>query len=526
MRYENLSNLNISRAVEELNSYLVTTNLAKEDCVRCTLAIEEVLLHYQANFGEETPFLLHCGIKWGKMQFSLTIRGVAYNPFEQEEDEDYPSIIHSLMERMGLFPGWKYIGGKNVISMSIHKVQSSPLKKLGLSIVAAFVIYAITLLLPEYVGEWIYNYVVVSLSEVFTGILSAVAGPIIFCSITCSICDMGDVATFGKIGKRIIIAFVSATSVLTVLSCFWLVFIYPPGEGTMQSGDAFYEIYMMILDVIPTNILGCFVDNSPMQIVTLAIVAGCSLLALQKSSPDLIAVMKQTNGILQYVMENISANIHILVFLSGLGILLSNQVSMLLDAYLLLIYLVIAIVVATCYSIGKVCMKTGVSPLLLIRKLAPTFLIGLTTASSAAAFSTSIKKCKENLGISPGLANFGVPFGQVIYKPSFAIFFGVLGFYMYDAYNLEGSISMILMLLFLCVILSIALPTIPGGALIVISILFLQLGIPDEGLTLAIIILTIYDFPATAINCASLQMELLCTAKKLDLLDESILKSK
>lgn len=527
MKYTDLSNVHIGKAVEELKLYLETTALSKEDCIRTIFAIEEALLQYQEQFGENKSFALTYGKKWGKQQFAITLGGVAFNPFDVSGDgDDTLSVMQTLMGRMGLFPSWKYTSGGNVISMVIPKVSASPLKKLGASILLAVFLYAITLLLPEATRELIYTYGVTPLSDAFTGILGAVSGPIIFCSIVCSVSGMGDIATFGKIGKSTITALLLATVLIVVASCGWLVFLFPPVGGSVQSENAFFEIYQLLLDVIPSNLFEPFVNSDPMQIVTLAVVVGVALLALQKKVTELTVLFEQCNNVLQYIMENISEQIHIFVFISIFGMLLSGGSSTLVQSYRLLVYLLVVIAIAIVYIVAKGSLKTHVSPLLLLKKMAPSFLIALATASSSAAFSASLKTCKEKLGISQKLADFGVPFGQVIYMPAFAIFFGTIGFYMYDAYDLSISISMVLMLLLLSVILSIALPPVPGGGLIVVNILFLQLGIPDAGLTLAIIFLTLYDFPATAINVSSLQMELLCIAKKLDLLDDAVLRQK
>ena len=47
--------------------------------------------------------------------------------------------------------------------------------------------------------------------------------------------------------------------------------------------------------------------------------------------------------------------------------------------------------------------RKKLSPLLLIKKAFPTFLIALTTASSAAAFSTNVKDANKKLGIDKNL---------------------------------------------------------------------------------------------------------------------------
>ena len=64
-----------------------------------------------------------------------------------------------------------------------------------------------------------------------------------------------------------------------------------------------------------------------------------------------------------------------------------------------------------------VCWKCRVKLGVLIKKLLPTFLIALSTASSSAAFGTNIESCKA-LGIDKKLINFGVSIGQIIFMPS------------------------------------------------------------------------------------------------------------
>ncbi len=527
MKYATLSAENIDAAADALRSYLQTTTLGRADCIRTVFAAEEALLQYRNRFGEGTPFILSCGKRWGREQFFLSLRGESYNPFVQDdEDDEIPSIVKSMMGQMGVFPNWRYSNGTNTIGMLLPKETSSPLLKLGASIVLAFVLYGIGFLLPSGMQADLYTYAITPLIDVFSGMLSAISGPLIFCSITYSICSMGDITTFGKIGKHTVIAIVKAICIVVLIGIFWMVFLYPPqANANVQSGNAFFEIYQMILDIVPSNLMISFVDNNPMQIVTMALVLGFTLLVLGKTTAGLVDLVAQFNHAFQYIMQLISSYIHIFVFLCVLGMLLSGQFSTLLETYLLVVYLLIAMFIEISYTVGRACIKTGVSPIILFKKVAPTFFVALTTASSTAAFSTNITGCKKNLGIADRLADFGVPFGQVIYMPASALFFGVFGFYMYNAYGLEVGFSTLVMLFLLCVILSIALPPIPGGSLIVVNILFLQLGIPDAGLALAVIFLTIYTFPATALNVCSLQLELLCVAKDLDLLDDAVLKS-
>ena len=75
-------------------------------------------------------------------------------------------------------------------------------------------------------------------------------------------------------------------------------------------------------------------------------------------------------------------------------------------------------------------------------------------------------------------------------------------------------------------LISIAVPPIPGGGLASYSVLFALLGIPAEGLAVAIPIEMIMEYPATAVDLATAQIILVRTADKLKKLDVSMLRRK
>jgi len=77
---------------------------------------------------------------------------------------------------------------------------------------------------------------------------------------------------------------------------------------------------------------------------------------------------------------------------------------------------------------------------------------------------------------------------------------------------------------FVCGILAIATPPIPGGALSILTVMFLQLGIPAEALAVAISIDLITDYIVTAGDITCLQEELILSAGKMGQLNQETLK--
>ena len=64
--------------------------------------------------------------------------------------------------------------------------------------------------------------------DTFMNILTLIAGPMIFLAVYCGIYEMGDAATFGKIGKRLIIRFTSFAFLILIaagLMVSWLLYL-------------------------------------------------------------------------------------------------------------------------------------------------------------------------------------------------------------------------------------------------------------------------------------------------------------
>lgn len=95
---------------------------------------------------------------------------------------------------------------------------------------------------------------------------------------------------------------------------------------------------------------------------------------------------------------------------------------------------------------------------------------------------------------------------------------------MAENYQTEINLSWMLTAILLSGILAIATPPIPGGGLTCYTVMFLQLGIPEEALALTMTLDLIFDFMATAASQTFLQAELILQADKLELLNRNVLQ--
>jgi Na+/H+-dicarboxylate symporter len=162
------------------------------------------------------------------------------------------------------------------------------------------------------------------------------------------------------------------------------------------------------------------------------------------------------------------------------------------------------------------------SPFLLWKKVLPTFIIAITTASSSATFSDNIRTCVEELNISKRLANFGVPFGQILYKPGVSVLFWFAAVSAASAAKVETSATWIVTALLVCIILSAAAPPVPGGMSASFTILFIQLGLATTDLAIILSITSVLDFLITAVNIFTGQCILAVTSREIEQKTQSI----
>ena len=148
------------------------------------------------------------------------------------------------------------------------------------------------------------------------------------------------------------------------------------------------------------------------------------------------------------------------------------------------------------------------------------------SASSAAAFSTSLDICKKKYGIEESFTDFGIPFAQVIYKPSVAILYFSSGLFAAEAYGVPVSPSWFVAAFIMSIILSIATPPIPGGTLASISVLFAQLGLPSGGMAVVLALNIILDFFETPVDLFGGHTMLILTAKRLGLIDDEVMRKR
>ena len=512
-----LSAETIDRVSQLFSETLAGAGTDRRDLLRLRLSLEDILGVWLEK-AEGSAVIYRTVQRFGRLQVEVSVQGMPLSP----EDDDGSFLFSSrLLAQAGLALDYSYKNGKNCLSCGVQKkMRIGQMTKLVIAILAAFLLGGVVRVLPESVES-----AVLGISEpIFNTILNvlrAISSPMIFLAVCWGIVSIGDLATVGKIGKKLITRMVIgsfAVGVVFVLLACPFFRIAWESDGTAFGG--FADIFHMILDIVPSDIVSPFLEGNALQVVFLGVCVGIALLILGQRVSAVQDIVVQANEVVACLMGAIGMLVPAFVFLSILNLMLFDA-----GVNFLGIIKVFALAVPGClllmlFYIIAVALRFRVSPVLLVRKLLPTYLIAVSTGSSAAAFATNLETCTEKLGIPAKVANFAIPLGQVIYMPGAVIGFLAMALCMAEYYDTPITVIWLVTAVLTAGLLAMAAPPIPGGAVSIYTILFLQLGIPGEAVAIAVALNSILDFLMTSSDLTCLQTEVTLAAGSLGMLDK------
>lgn len=515
----------IDQLAELLTRALGQAAVERKEVLRLRLATEDILEVWHRNAEDGAICKFRCGTRWGRAYIELLVPGQRVDPSEMAESGS-ETILHSkLLAQAGLAPVYSYQDGMNRLAFYPPKPQRfGPLAQLLLAIAASAVCGLLCAAAPGGVRNAMSG-VITPLFNALMGILQTLAGPMIFLGVCCGIVNIGDVQTLGKIGKMVLLRFLAAIYLLTGITAGCVVWLFHSGDSASATGaNAAAQIYNMILSIIPSNLLSPFLEGNSLQIIFMAVCAGAALLVLGEKASAVWTLFDHVNTVIQFLMELVSRYIAVFVFVSLVSMSLSQTLSGLSGvAKGLALGITACLIWPILYALA-VSIRMKVSYPMLLRKLLPTYLIALSTASSSAALSTNLETCEKRLGISAHVAGFAVPLGQVLFKTGGAVGFFILAMGLAEFYGVAMPLPWVVTGVLASGLLAIAAPPVPGGSLTCYTVLLTQLGIPGEAIGLAVAGNVILDFFMTSCGISCLQSELVLASNRLGLLDEEKLK--
>ena len=519
----NLTAASVDSVSEDLKGFLNSLGMQRKNLLAVRIAAEEIMLALREHFGEDTEFTYTKNSFWGKPYVAISVDGEEFNPLEKEADDLFGDHTNALFQSIDSVPLYTYEHGINVITMKFSKKELNPIVKLLFAVIAALLISLIKFLLPEGAIDFVRDDVLTPVNNTFIGMMVTVELPLVFFSVTSGILGVGNSSIFGRIGRTMVLYLIRIVFLITAVSGLVIAVLFNLSMG----GEERIKLHgglEMLLGIIPKSLIEPFTSDNPMQIVLMAVVIGCTLVILGDRVKTLSRLNFEANALMIHITDIISKFVPFFIFFVILNLIWSNELHVILSMWKPYLTFTVLLIVIHLFMLAIVSMRESVSFITLFKKILPTFLIGLGTASSTALSGECADCLTKRLGINSRLVEFGHPIGYVIFMPYTAVNFLVCAFYMAHYYKVQVSLLWLVIGVLLCAFVAIATPPVPGGAIAAYTVIFTQLGLPHQAIAIMISTDILFDFLATAFDSTILQLAMVRLADKTGMLDFETLR--
>lgn len=376
------------------------------------------------------------------------------------------------------------------------------------------------------------------LGQMFINCLQFIIIPLIFSSIVLAVCRIKDTKKFGRIAAQTISNFLSMYIFALILASVAGFTAYKIGIfKSVVSGTSEKIISQninpltIILNCIPSNIFNVFSTNSQiLSIVFLAVVTGMCLNIMEETIiyKFLSEINKIVSIFLTFVIDKFSAPAIFFLITRTFAIYGTEHLKPVLSylgvtAITLIIFLILG------YP-SYIFFKTGLNPIIFMRKISKAALLGTSAASSVAALSLNEKICREELGIDEEVVSFVLPLGMTINMNGTTIMQIIGTIFIASSAGYNITLINLLSIAFLALIGAVGTPSVPSSSTVILFSILNGMGYNNEGVFIIYSLIVAMNRPldmlATALNVTGDSAAALIISEKENILDKKIYNKK
>lgn len=480
-----LSNQNIAEAMESVEKFFDSLNVARQDKLKICILLEDSLLRYQEKFGEghEFKFVIR---KWlGTPRIVVKVKGEPYNPIEYDGEEEIfsESIFSNLLnyENARLIYRYEY-GFNEIIAFSAREVKK--FKIIGGSSTVAILLAIVFSVIASHFSIQTQNIIVNTITPVLNtllGVLIAINTPVIFISVLSSICSMEDIATLNELGTKILMRFLKILLSIVVVTVFISEIFFPVvnfdfSGQILSDADETPKIFNLILLMIPQNIVEPFLKGNILQVIIIALLTGISITILGDRIIEFKKIITESKLIVFKIASLILKLINTIIFLSIVKTILVYSLDELFKIWKIVAANYISYTIIALSFLLLISLKHNVNILDFLKKIYPAYLISFTTGSGSASIPKNLEVCKKDLGINENLCDFYIPLSHVFCPITMAVSIIIYSFFAAEFSGVEMSISQLIIVIFLSVQFAIASIRENGGIIATMTLLLTQVG--------------------------------------------------
>ena len=351
--------------------------------------------------------------------------------------------------------------------------------------------------------------IVKPLGTIFLNMIKMIVVPMVFFSITAGVASLGDLKKLRNIGVKVV-GLYALTSALCVGLGLIMANIINPGKGfdlTALSQSTDYEAQAMpsiidtLIDMFPSNIFTSFTNTNMLQIIVFSVFLGVALIMMGKEGERLLAGVQSCAN----AMYKITAMV---MEFSPIGVcaLLADSVG----AYGLKIFGPLGKLILTVYASDVILVLLMYIPMVALLAKFPVkkwlqgiwkvWVVTASTTSSSGSLPITTSVTNDEFGVSSELSSFSLPLGATINMNGGCIYYAAAVVMTAQIYGMNLTPSALVNIIISTVLVAMGCPGVPGGAIIMTTILLTNMGLPLEIVGLIAGIFRLIDMANTTFN--------------------------
>ncbi len=376
-----------------------------------------------------------------------------------------------------------------------------------LGIIVGLVINLTGLNAPEsFTDEYVVGGLFYIIGTLFITALKMLVVPLVFFSLISGVFGIGDISKLGKVGAKSFALYMMTTAMAIAMAIGLAALIIPLFNTSKAQSASFVgkeapPLSDVLINIIPSNVVEAFASGNMLQIIFFSILLGISLLMVGKKAKGIAEGVEVMNEAMMNMVNIVMSVAPYAVFallakaVAELGFDLLAQLA---------VYVVVIISALMLHLFGTLMLIlklfSKLSPKIFLSKIRDAQIFAFSTASSNATIPVTLRSVTKRMGVDNSVASFTVPFGATINMDGTAIMQGVATVFIANVYGIELGLSGYLTVILMSVLASIGTAGVPGVGLIMLSMVFVQVGLPVEGIGLILGVDRLLDMIRTSVN--------------------------
>src|SRR5688572_32669067 len=341
--------------------------------------------------------------------------------------------------------------------------------------------------------------------------------PLVVSLLITGVAGAADLRAIGRIGGRSLLVFflMLVGTAIVIMPIGVLAFqmlganaAQPPlpagaaeAAGQITAGGTPTGFGAWVTSLIPTNPVAAAANGAMLQLILFTLILA---LAIAKTPP---ATREPLLGFFRGMAEAMLVIVRWVVALAPLGVFarvlplaapggagVAGAVGFYVIAYSLACILVILLLYPVVMVAGKVPMAR------FARAVLPAQSVAFASSSSIAALPALVEGAERVLEVPKRVSGFVVPLSVSIFKIAAPVSWTMGALFIGWFYNIPLSLGSLATVAFASIFLAFAAPGVPRGAFLMLTPLFLAIGLPAEGIGILIAVDAIPDLFATVLN--------------------------